>query len=93
MLMNIGSEYSALASSIQKEWKAAETTNVPETILPITKHFEFMKGTTNDNILRVTTPLERNEHLVWLGGPWTDPAPTPNALKRALQLTTLTSAG
>ncbi len=56
MLMNIGSEYSALVSSIQKEWKTAETTNLPETILQIIRHFEFMKETTKDNVLRVSTP-------------------------------------
>lgn len=58
MLMNIGSEYFALVSSIQKEWKTAETANLPEAILQIIRHFEFMKGTTKDNILRVWTPFE-----------------------------------
>lgn len=55
MLMDIGSEYSNLVSSIQKEWKDAETTNLPEKILQIIRHFEFMKGSTQDNVLRVTT--------------------------------------
>lgn len=54
MLMNIGSEYSNLVSSIQKEWKDTETTNLPETILQIIRYFEFMKGSTQGNFLRVT---------------------------------------
>lgn len=54
MLMNIGSEYSTLVSAIQKEWKDAETTNLSEIVLQIIRHFEFMKGSTQDNILRVT---------------------------------------
>lgn len=55
MLMNIGSKYPTLVSSIQKEWKTAETTNLAKTFLHITRHFEFMKGTTNDNVLQITT--------------------------------------
>lgn len=57
MLMNIGSNYSALVSSIQKEWKTTETTNLPETILQIVRHSEFMKSSAKDNVLRVTTPM------------------------------------
>lgn len=45
MLMNIGSEYSALVSAIQKDWKD-ETTNLAETVLQTIRHFEFMEGTT-----------------------------------------------
>ena len=43
MLMNIGTDYSALVSAIQKDWKD-ETTNLAEAILQIIRHFEFMEG-------------------------------------------------
>lgn len=57
MLMNIGSDYSALVSSIQKEWKTGETTNLSETILQIVRHSEFMKSSAKNNVLRVTTAM------------------------------------
>lgn len=41
--MNIGTEYSALVSAIQKDWKD-ETTFLAEAVLQIIRHFEFMKG-------------------------------------------------
>lgn len=68
MLMNIGSEYPALVSAIQKEWKTAETTNLLETILQITRHFKFMKGTAKDNVLRVTTPIGTPRTSTLAGG-------------------------
>lgn len=43
MLINIGTDYSALVSAIQKDWKD-ETTNLAETVLQIIRHFEFMQG-------------------------------------------------
>ena len=43
MLMNIGADYSALVSAIQKDWKN-ETTNLAEAVLQIIRHFEFMEG-------------------------------------------------
>lgn len=55
MLMNIGNNSLALISPIQKEWKTAKTTNLPETILQIVRHSEFMKGSAKDNVLQVTT--------------------------------------
>lgn len=63
MLMNIGSKYSALVSSIQKEWKTAETTNVPESIFQIIHHFEFMKRTTKNKVLLVSTPFIAQQTL------------------------------
>lgn len=62
MLMNIGSEYSTPVSAIQKDWKDAETTNLPETILQISRHHEFMKGSINDTVLRTTTPSQSSLH-------------------------------
>ncbi len=43
MLINIGTNYSALVSAIQKDWKN-ETTNLAEAVLQIIRHFEFMEG-------------------------------------------------
>lgn len=55
MLMNIGSECSALVSAIQKDWKD-ETTNLAETVLQIIRHFEFMEGTEKDkSVLQTST--------------------------------------
>ncbi|MCJ1348960.1 hypothetical protein MMC31_007193, partial [Peltigera leucophlebia] len=90
MLMNIGSEYSALVSAILKGWKTAETTNLPETILQITRHFEFMKGTANDKSYESQL---RSEHPHWLVELQKDRAPTPSALKKVSPLTTRTNAG
>lgn len=54
MLMNIGSEYLALVSAIQKDWKD-ETTNLAETVPQIIKHFEFIEGTEKGkSILRIS---------------------------------------
>ncbi len=41
MLINIRTEYSALISAIQKNWKD-EMTNLTETVLQIIRHFKFM---------------------------------------------------
>lgn len=43
MLMNIGTDYSALVSAIQKDWKD-ENTNLAEAVPQIIRHFEFMEG-------------------------------------------------
>ena len=62
MLMNIGADYSALVSAIQKDWKD-ETTNLAETVLQIIRYFEFMKGNENTyNVMQTsssTTPTNR----------------------------------
>lgn len=42
ILINIGADYSALVSTIQKDWKN-KTTNLAETVLQIIRHFKFMK--------------------------------------------------
>lgn len=53
--MNIESEYLALVSAIQKDWKD-ETTNLAETVLQIIRHFEFMEGTEKDkSVLQTST--------------------------------------
>lgn len=85
MPINIGSEYSALVSSIQKELKTAETTNLPETILQITRHFEFMKGTTKDNILRVTTPTGTQRTSTLAGGVPTGSRTKPECIEKGLK--------
>lgn len=41
MLMNIGTNYSALVSGFQKVWKI-ETINLTEAVVQIIRHFEFM---------------------------------------------------
>lgn len=52
MLMNIGSEYSILVSTIQKEGiQNAETTSLSKTILQTIRHHEFTKGISKDNVL------------------------------------------
>ena len=84
MLMNIGSEYSALVSSIQKEWKTAEATDLPETILQIIRHFEFMKGTTKDNILRVTTPTGTQQTVSLAGGAPKGSCTNPECIEKGL---------
>lgn len=86
MLMNIGSEYSNLVSSIQKDWKDAETTNLSETILQIIRHFEFIKSSTQDNVLRVTT--SGGAHRAPKGS-----CTNPECLKKGLPHITLTDAG
>ncbi len=42
ILINIGTEYSALVSAIAKDWKN-DNTNLAEAILQIIRHFEFME--------------------------------------------------
>lgn len=42
MLMNIGSKYSNLVTTIPKDWKD-DNTNLPETTLQIIQYFVFMK--------------------------------------------------
>ena len=42
MLINIGLEYLALVSAIQKDWKK-ETTNLAKAVLQIIRYFEFME--------------------------------------------------
>lgn len=56
MLMNIGVEYLALVSSIQKDWKD-ENTNLAEVILHIIRHFEFIEGNKKVKIMQTSTPL------------------------------------
>ena len=59
MLMNIGSEYSALVSAIQRDWKD-ETTNLAEAILQIIRHFKFMEGTEkHKSVLQTSTPSSK----------------------------------
>lgn len=84
MLMNIGSEYSALVSAIQKEWKTAETTNLSEPILQIIRHFEFMKGTAKDNILRVTTPIGTPRRSTLAGGAPKGSCTNPECVEKGL---------
>lgn len=56
MLMNIGTEYSALVSATQKDWKD-KTTNLAEIILQIIRHHEFMEGNEKPQIaLQNSTP-------------------------------------
>lgn len=45
MLRNLGSEYSALVSAIQTEWKE-ENTNLSDTILRVIRYEKFIKETT-----------------------------------------------
>ena len=44
--MNIGADYSALVSAIEKDWKD-DNTNFAEAVLQIIRHFEFMQGNKN----------------------------------------------
>lgn len=56
MLMNIGTEYSALVSAIQKDWKD-ETTNLAEAVLQIIRHFKFMEGNEKaQNVMQTFMP-------------------------------------
>ena len=56
MLMNIGADYSALVSAIQKDWKD-ETTNLAEAVLQIIRHFEFMEGNEKaQNVMQTSMP-------------------------------------
>lgn len=43
MLINIGTNYSALISIIKKDWKN-KTTNLAKTVLQIIRYFEFING-------------------------------------------------
>ncbi len=56
MLMSSGSEYSNPVTIIQKDWKD-NNTNLPETILQIIRYFEFMKGSTKDQVLLISTQI------------------------------------
>ena len=42
MLMNIRTNYLALVSAIQKDWKD-KTTNLAEAVIQIIRHFEFIE--------------------------------------------------
>ena len=55
MLMNIGTEYSALVSAIQKNRKD-ENTNLAEAVLQIIRHFEFMEGNEKAKVMQTSTP-------------------------------------
>ncbi len=55
MFMNIGVEYLALVSSIQKDWKD-ENTNLAEAILQIIRHFEFMEGNEKAKVMQTSAP-------------------------------------
>ena len=55
MLINIGTEYSALVSAIQKNWKD-ENTNLAEAVLQIIRHFEFMEGNEKAKVMQTSTP-------------------------------------
>ena len=55
MLMNIGTEYLALVSAIQKDWKD-EKTNLEEAVLQIIKHFEFIEGNEKAKVMQTSTP-------------------------------------
>lgn len=53
--MNIGPEYSAFVSTIQKNWKD-ETTNLAEAVLQIIRYFKFTEGTKKGkSILQIST--------------------------------------
>lgn len=54
MLINIGTEYSALVSAIQTDWKD-ETTNLAETVLQIIRHFEFIEGNKKNKVVFQTS--------------------------------------
>ena len=55
ILMNIGTEYSALVSAIQKNWKD-ENPNLAEAVLQIIRHFEFMEGNEKAKVMQTSTP-------------------------------------
>ncbi len=55
MLINIGTEYSALVSAIQKNWKD-ENTNLAEAVLQIIRHYEFMEGNEKAKVMQTSTP-------------------------------------
>ena len=84
MLMNIGSDYSALVSSIQKEWKTTKTTNLPETILQITRHFEFVKSSAKDNVLRVTAPTGTQQTPTLAAGALKESCINPECVEKGL---------
>lgn len=44
MLMNIGLDYSAFMSAIQKDWKH-KTTDLAKAVLQIIRYFDFMEST------------------------------------------------
>lgn len=52
--MNIGTEYSALVSAIQKDWKD-ENTNLAKTALQIIRHFKFMEGNKKAKVIETST--------------------------------------
>ena len=55
MLMNIGTDYSALVSAIQKDWKD-KITNLAEAVLQIIRHFEFIEGNKKaQNVMQTST--------------------------------------
>ena len=55
ILMNIRTEYSAIVSAIQKDWKD-ENINLAEAVLQIIRHFEFMEGNEKAKAMQTSTP-------------------------------------
>ena len=55
ILMNIGIEYLALVSSIQKDSKD-KNTNLAEIILQIIRYFEFMKRNKKAKVMQTSAP-------------------------------------
>ena len=56
ILMNIGTEYSALVLAIQKNWKD-ETTNPAEAVLQMIRYFKFMEENEKaQSVMQTTTP-------------------------------------
>lgn len=56
MLMSSENEYSNPVTIIHKDWQDDNTT-LPETILQIIRYFEFMKGSTQDQVLLISTKI------------------------------------
>lgn len=54
MLMNIGVEYLALVSAIQKDWKD-KNINLTERILQIIRQFEFIKENKKAKVMQIST--------------------------------------
>lgn len=56
MLINIGVEYLALVSSIQKNWKD-KNRNLTEVVLQIIRYFKFMKGNKKIKVMQTSALL------------------------------------
>ncbi len=54
ILMNIGTEYLALVSAIQKDWKD-KNANLPEEVQQIIKQFQFMEGNEKAKVMHTYT--------------------------------------